>query len=125
MTEVQSAGEQNFHLQCTRTCVTLSHPHPPQTCSSQMYGMMKQFSPRKISQLHHWIMKYGLKIQFQIGTCASMKHLMSHITSVPSLVHTDALTPGWSYYIQCQEVQQCLTTNWRTSVLSHQIFLTS
>ena len=125
MPEVQSAGEQNLHLQYIRTCVMSSHPHLPQTCSSQMHGMMIQPSMRKPSQQHHWLMKCGLKIQFQVDTYASTKYLMSHITSVPTLVHTDTLTPGWTYYIQHHEVKQCLTTNWWTSVISNQIFQTS
>ena len=49
----------------------------------------------------------------------------SHITSIPALVHTDALPTGWTYYIQHHKVRQCLTMNWWTSVISHQIFQTS
>ena len=112
MPEVQSTGEQNFHLQCTRTCVTPSHPHPPQTSSSQKHGMMMQHSQNETSQQCHWMMKCSLKIQFQIDTSAATKHLMSQITSVPVLVHTDALPLWWTCYIQNHEVKQCLTMNW-------------
>ena len=96
--EVQSTGEQNIHLQCTTTCVTPSYP--PQISSSQMLGTMIQLPLRKTSQQHHWITKCGLKIQFQTDTCASMKHLMSLITSVCTLVHTETLPSGWTCYNQ-------------------------
>ena len=36
----------------------------------------------------YWMMKSGLKIQFQIDSCTSMRPLMSQITSVPTPVHT-------------------------------------
>ena len=111
MLEVKSTGEQKFLLQCTTACVTSSHPHPPQTSSSQKHGMMIQLAPRKTSQQHHWMVKFGLKIQFQIDTCASMRHLMSQITSVPTLAHTETLPSGWTYYNQHHEMKQYLTTN--------------
>ena len=73
------------------------------------WGWLYNFHQGKTSQWYHWMMKYGLKIQFQIDTCASLKHLMSHITSVPTLVHTDALPPGWTYYIEHHAMKKCLT----------------
>ena len=38
MPEVQPAGQQTFHPQCTTTCATMSHL--PQTSSSQKHGIM-------------------------------------------------------------------------------------
>ena len=117
---------QKSSLQESRTFIfSAPKPHPPQTSSSQKHGMMIQLSLRKTSQQHHWMKKCGLEIQFQIDICASTKHLMSHITSIPTLVHIDALPPEWTCYIQHYEVKQCLTMNRCKPVTFHQIFQTS
>ena len=84
--------EWNFAHQSTTTCVTTSHPHQTQSSCSQrlmvLHGMITQPPLWKTSQQHHWMLRSGPKIQFQIDNCASMRHLMSQITSVPTLVHT-------------------------------------
>ena len=59
-----------------------------------LHGMMIQLPPRKTSQEHHWMMKLGLKMQFQVDSCASMRHLMSKTTSVHTHVHTAPQPPG-------------------------------
>ena len=123
--EGTTPGEQMLHLQYTPTCVTPSYPYPLQTHFSQMLGTMIQIPPRKTSQQHHWIMMCGLKIQFQIDTCVSMRHLMSQITSVPILAHKKAPPSGCSYHNQHHGMKQYFTMIQWTSVTSHQIFQTS
>ena len=107
---VQSTGEQNFHLQWTTACVTPSHPHQTYNSSSQMHGMMIQLPVGKTSQQHPWMTNCGLKIQFQIDTCAPIRHLTSQMTNVLSPVHTTPQPSGWTCHSLHCRMLQSLTT---------------
>ena len=99
-------------------------PTPTTAHSSQMLGMIP-LPLRKPSQQHHWMVMFGLKIQFQIHTCVSTRHMMSLITSVPILAHTEAPPSGWIYCSKHHGMKQYFTTIQWTSVTSQQIFQTS
>ena len=110
-----ATGVQIFHHQSIITSTITTHSHKTWSSSTQisikLHGMMIQLPLRKTSQQHPWMKKCGLKIQFQMDTCASTKHLTSQTTSVPTPVHTTPQPSGWTYHSLHHRVPQCLTTN--------------
>ena len=115
------ASSSVHHNLCHPIIPTPIHKTTPHKCLGWWYNFLWE----KTSQQHHWMKMCGLKIQFQIDTCVSTRHLMSQITSVSILAHTGTPPLGWIYHSQHHRMKQYFTTIQWTSVTSHQIFQTS
>ena len=95
-----SMEEQSCLHQYSTTWITNTHLHQAQMTPPKILQQKK----RKILHQPHWMMTFGLQIQFQIDICVFMNS-QNHITSVPIPAHT-----ARTCHIQLQKMDQDYTT---------------